>query len=136
MIEILVVDDNAEHVLLVRNCLNNHYYVAVTVAEDGDQALRLLASQDYRPNLILLELNLPRLPGHEVLRRIRRRNRTIPVVVLTASRSQDDISRAYAAGANMYAEKPWDSDAFRRTIQAIAQLWVVPLAVARAAHGR
>jgi len=136
MIEILVVDDNAEHVLLVRKCLNNHYYVAVTVAEDGEQALRVLAGPDYRPNLILLELNLPRLHGHEVLRRIRRRNPTIPIVVLSTSRSQEDISQAYAAGANMYAAKPWDPDAFRRTIQAIAQLWVTPLAAARAAHAR
>ena len=136
MIEILVVDDNAEHVFLVRRSLNNHYYVAITVAEDGEQALRLLARQDYRPNLILLELNLPRLHGHEVLRRIRRRNQTIPIVVLSASRSQEDISRAYAAGANMYAEKPWDPDAFRRTIQSIAELWVTPLAAARAAHAR
>ncbi len=136
MIEILVVDDNAEHVFLIKKCLNNHCYLAVTVAEDGEQALRLLAGQDYRPNLILLELNLPRLHGHEVLRRIRRRHQTIPVVVLSASKSQDDISRAYAAGANMYAEKPWDPDAFRRTIQAIAQLWITPLAAARAAHAR
>ena len=136
MIEILVVDDNAEHVLLVRNCLNNHYYVAITVAEDGEQALRLLASPDYRPNLILLELDIPRLHGHEVLRRIRRKNQTIPVVVLTASRSQEDISRAYAAGANMYAEKPRDPDGFRRTIHAIAQLWVTPLGAARAAHAK
>ena len=136
MIEILVVDDNAEHVFLLRKCLNTYYYVAITVAEDGEQALRLLASPGYRPNLILLELNLPRLHGHDVLRRIRRRNPTIPIVVLSTSRSQEDISQAYAAGANMYAEKPWDPDAFRRTIQAIAQLWVTPLAAARAAHAR
>jgi len=134
MIEILVVDGNAEHVLLVKKCLSNHYYVAVTVAEDGEQALLLLTSPDYRPNLILLELNLPRLHGHEVLRRIRRKNQTVPIVVLSGSRSQEDVSRAYAAGANMYAEKSWDPDAFRRTIQAIAQLWVTPLAAARAAH--
>lgn len=133
MIEILVVDHNPSHVLLVKECLANHYVVAVTVAEDGEQALRLVASQSYRPNLVLLELNIPRLHGYEVLRRIRRRNQTIPIVVLSASRSQEDIGRAYASGANMYAEKPSDPDAFRGTIRTIARMWVAPLTGARAA---
>lgn len=133
MFEILVVDHNPRDVLLVKECLGRQYPVAVTVAEDGEQAVRLLASHNYRPNLVLLELNIPRLDGYDVLRRIRRGYLTIPIVVLSASASQEDVSRAYASGANMYAEKPSDPDRLRRTMHAIARMWVTPLTGARAA---
>ncbi len=133
MIEILVVDHDPRDVLLVKECLGRQYPVAFTVAEDGEQALRLLTSQGYRPNLVLLELNIPRLDGYDVLRRIRRGNPTLPIVVLSVSTSQEDISRAYASGANMYAEKPSDPDRFRRTVHAVARMWVAPLTGARAA---
>lgn len=133
MIEILVVDHNPRDVLLVKECLGRQYPVAVTVAEDGEQAVRLLASQGYRPNLVLLELSIPRLDGYDVLRRIRRGSPSIPIVVLSALTSQEDVSRAYANGANMYAERPSDPDRFRKTLHAIARMWVAPLTGARAA---
>jgi len=136
MIEILVVDDNQKHVLLVKECLSTYRGVSVTVAEDGQHALRLLAIHDYRPDLILLELLIPIVDGHEVLRRIRRKNLAIPIVVLSVSRSQDDISLAYASGANMYAEKPSSPGSFRRTIHAIAQLWLEPETAASAASAK
>jgi len=134
MIEILVADHNPRDVLLVKEYLGGRYAVAVTVAEDGEQAVRLLTSQNYRPNLVLLELNIPRLDGYDVLRRIRRGYPTIPIVVLGVSTNQEDISRAYASGANMYAEKPSDPDRFRNTVHAIARMWVAPLTAARAAR--
>jgi len=136
MIEILLVDDNHAHVLLVKECLGNYRGVAVTVAEDGQAALWLLAGRDYRPDLILLELLLPRVDGHEVLRSIRRRNSAIPIVVFSTSGSQDDISLAYACGANMYVEKPSNPHSFRRTIHAIARLWVEPERAASAASAK
>ncbi len=133
MIEILVVDHNRADVLLFKQCLNSRYQVVVTVVEDGDQALGLFANECYRPNLVVIELNIPKLQGHELLRRIRRKNPTIPIVVLSSSRDQEDIRSAYAGGANMYAEKPSDLDRFRTTIQAIVRLWLAPPAGARAA---
>jgi CheY-like chemotaxis protein len=133
MIEILLVDHDPRDVLLVKECLGRQYPVAVTVAEDAEQGLRLLASPGYRPNLVLLELSIPRLDGYDVLRRIRRGNPALPIVVLNASTSQEDISRAYASGANMYAETPSDPDRFRKMVHAIARMWVVPLTGARAA---
>ena len=134
MIEILLVDNNRGHVLLVKECLNSGYRVSVTVVNDGEEALELLASELYRPQLVLLELKIPRLQGDEVLRRIRRRCPQLPVVVLSASKSQEDVSLAYASGANMYAEKPVELDEFRKTIHGIARLWVAPMLIARAAH--
>ena len=134
MIEILVVDNNPGHVLLVKECLGDHYPVAITVVEDGEQALRLLATESFRPSLVLLELNLPKLHGHEALRRMRRVSPKLPIVVLSTSKSREDAGRAYAAGANMYAEKPADPTAFRRTIHTVARLWIAPLKGARAAY--
>ncbi|HLG98314.1 MAG TPA: response regulator [Bryobacteraceae bacterium] len=134
MIEILIVDDNRRQALLVKDCLSTVYKATVTVVENGESALLLLANEFYRPNLIVLELRIPNLDGCEVLRRIRRRIPKLPVVVFSRGNTQEDISRAYASGANMYAEKPSDLDAFRKTVQCIAQLWVAPLARMRAAH--
>jgi CheY-like chemotaxis protein len=133
MIEILLIDDNRGDVPLMKECMTN-YSAAITVAEDGERALDLLRRETYRPNLVILELKISGLQGHELLRRIRRQNERVPIVVLSASSSQEDISQAYASGANMYAEKPSDVNAFRRTIHGIARLWVKPLVGAFAAH--
>ena len=134
MIEILLIDDNHGHVLLMKECLSDHYPASITVVENGERALDLLRNQLYRPNLVILELKIPGSCSHDVLRRIRRQNERVPIVVLSASSSQEDISLAYASGANMYAEKPSDVNAFRRTIQGIARLWVKPLVGVFAAH--
>lgn len=133
MIEILVVDDDREHTRVVRECLTRHYGVAVTVMEDGDQALQLLCLRDYEPHLVLLELKNRRAPGIHLLRKIRRRQPKLPVVVWSISRSTEDILQAYAEGANMYAEKPWDPAQLPTTIHNIAQLWIAPLSAAKKA---
>ena len=135
MIEILIVDSNSAHVLLITDCLSQCCPASIKVVVDGEEAVRLLTHANYRPHLVLLELNVPKLSGQEVLKRVRRRNQNIPIIVLSAARSQEDVSRAYASGANMYAEKPSDPEAFRRTICTIAKLWLAPLAVGRAAAG-
>lgn len=134
MLEILIVDDNRSQALLAKECLSTVYRATVTVVENGEAALLLLANEFYRPNLILLGLQVRETDGCEVLRRIRRRTPKLPVVVFGASRNQEEISRAYASGANMYAEMPSDLDAFGKAIQSIARLWVAPLVRARAAH--
>ena len=134
MLEILIVDDNRRHALLTKDCLSTVYRATVTVVENGEAALLLLANEFYRPNLILLDLHVREVDGCEVLRRIRRRIPKLPVVVFSSSHNQEEISRAYASGANMYAEKPSDLDAFGKAVQAIARLWVAPLVRVRAAH--
>ena len=133
MIQILVIDNNQRHAQLMQECLTHDYYTDVTVVGDEDDALRLLTKENYRPSLILLDLNTRRLAAHHALRRIRRSKPKLPIVILSASTNTDDICRAYAEGANMYAEKPSDLDAYRITIHSIAQLWIVPMGRGRSA---
>ena len=134
MVEILIVADNRRQVLLMKDCLSTVYRTTVTVVENSEAALLLLANEFYRPNLILLDLHVREADGCEVLRRIRRRIPKLPVVVFGACCNQEEISRAYASGANMYSEKPPDPEGFRMVIQSIARLWVAPLFRVRAAH--
>jgi CheY-like chemotaxis protein len=79
-----------------------------------------------RPDLILLDLNLPRLPGREVLQRIRATPalRSVPVIVLTTSRRDEDVQEAYAAGANTYIEKPNDFNRFVEILQILQRYWL------------
>jgi two-component system, chemotaxis family, response regulator Rcp1 len=130
-VEILLVEDNPGDVRLTREALqegkvrNNLY-----VAPDGVEALRFLRREGehhgaVRPDLILLDLNLPRKDGREVLEEIKRDAslRSIPVVVLTTSQAEQDICRAYALHANCYVTKPVDLDQFITVVQTIENFW-------------
>jgi|SRR5579864_348106 CheY-like chemotaxis protein len=128
MIEVLVVEDNPADALLVKESLSSKYVARVTVAPDGEEALRLLSRPEYRPDLILLDLRMPKLDGHQVLRRMRRSVAPkVPIVILSASTHLDDIGSAYANGANAYVEKPRDLDELLRAIQGVGRLWIEPL---------
>lgn len=129
--EILLVEDNPGDVDLVRialeeNKLCNHLHVA----EDGEQALEFLRRQGAygkapRPDLILLDLNLPRKDGREVLAEIKADDnlRRIPVVVLTTSAQDEDVLRVYNLNANCYVTKPMDFDQFAKVVKAIDRFW-------------
>jgi two-component system, chemotaxis family, response regulator Rcp1 len=130
-VEILLVEDNPGDVRLTREALqegkvrNNLY-----VAPDGVEALRFLRREGehhgaVRPDLILLDLNLPRKDGREVLDEIKRDAglRSIPVVVLTTSQAEQDICRAYELHANCYVTKPVDLDQFITVVQTIENFW-------------
>jgi CheY-like chemotaxis protein len=128
MIEVLVVEDNPADALLVKEALSGRYVARVTIAKDGEEAMSLLIRPDYRPDLILLDLKMPKLDGHQVLKRIRRKIASkVPIVIMSASGSQDDIGSAYANGANAYVEKPADLDELMRAIQSVGRLWIEPL---------
>ncbi|MFV0665495.1 response regulator [Denitromonas sp.] len=129
---ILLVEDNPDdEALTLRAFSKNKIPNPVVVARDGVEALDYLfgtGNQDGRsanptPAVILLDLKLPRIDGLEVLRRIRANEATalLPVVVLTTSKEQQDITEAYRLGANSYIRKPVD---FERFIQAVGQLGV------------
>ncbi|MBZ5611156.1 MAG: response regulator [Acidobacteriia bacterium] len=126
-IEILVVDDNPADALLMQEFLRERYLAKITVAHDGEEALGLLLARDYIPDLILLDLKLPKLNGHETVKRIRRTIARVPIIILSGSRNPDDISFAYAVGVNAYVEKPTEPDALLRMMQSVAGLWVEPL---------
>jgi len=130
--DILMVEDNPGDVRLTREALARAtFHHQLAVAKDGVQALAYLRgeapyAQASRPDLILLDLNLPRKDGREVLAEIKadERLRRIPVVIFTSSRSERDIARAYDLRANAYVTKPLDLDQFLRVVRSIQQFWL------------
>ncbi len=131
-IEILLVEDNPGDARLTLEAfkegkvLNN-----LTVMKDGVEALAYLRRQGAYasakvPDLILLDLNLPRMSGREVLMEIKgdERLKTIPVVVLTTSADEQDVARAYSQHANCYITKPVDLEQFLRVVHSIEDFWL------------
>jgi CheY-like chemotaxis protein len=131
-IEILLVEDNAGDARLTLEAFKEGRVLnRITVMQDGVQALAYLRRQgSYAavrlPDLILLDLNLPRMSGREVLTQIKsdERLKSIPVVVLTTSEDEQDIARAYSQHANCYITKPVDLEQFLRVIQSIENFWL------------
>jgi len=131
-IEILLVEDSPGDVRLTREALTaNKIRNTLHVVADGVQALAFLRKQGKhanapRPNLILLDLNLPKKDGREVLAEIKGNGdlRRIPVVVLTTSGAEEDILKAYDLNANCYVTKPVNLDSFIKVVKSIQSFWV------------
>lgn len=126
---LLLVEDNPADAMLLETALNEvSAGCRLHVAIDGEQAVQYLLHDKpvNRPDLILLDLNLPRMHGHEVLRLIKTNNdlHTIPVVVLTSSLAPSDIARAYSSGANSYIQKPQDIDTTYDLARTIHHYWM------------
>lgn len=98
----------------------------ITLAANGDEALRLIYSSEVRPDVILLDLNLPIKTGMEVLQELKgdRTLRSIPIIVMTNSRSEDDVTAAYAAHCNAYVRKPVGFEKLTQTMGRLIQFWV------------
>jgi len=133
---ILLVEDNADdEILTLRALMVNKIANDVVVARDGAEALDYLfgtgcyAGRDtsVRPQVVLLDLNLPKLGGLDVLRRIRSEEstRTLPVVILTTSNEEEDLVGSYSLGANSYIRKPVDFDQFSECVRELGMYWVV-----------
>lgn len=131
-VEILLVEDNPGDVRLTIEALKEgHIDNNLNVVEDGEQALAYLRREhDFsgvpRPDLILLDLNLPRKDGREVLSEIKSDDvlKTIPVVVLTTSEADGDIRHSYYLQANCYITKPVDLDRFIDIVRSIKDFWL------------
>ena len=133
MDEILLVEDNPADVRLTQEALKEaaHARTRLHVAGDGVEALEFLHRQGSfaaapRPDLMLLDLNLPRVDGRQVLAEVKGdpELRRIPVVVLTTSPSEDDILHAYDQHVNSYIRKPVDLDRFLEVLKAIDDYWL------------
>jgi len=125
-IEILLVEDNPGDVNLTRIALTDREIkVNLSVVADGVEAMNFLRDRAVHPDLILLDWNLPRKDGREVLTEIRadERLQRIPVIVLTTSQAQEDILTAYDLHANCYITKPVDFDRFVEIVQRIEDFW-------------
>ena len=133
---ILLVEDNPDdEILTIRALKRNNILNEVAVARDGAEALDFLfgtgqyADRDIKetPQVVLLDLKLPKLDGLEVLRRLRKDERTklLPIVVLTSSTEEQDMIESYSLGANSYILKPVDFNQFAEAIRQLGLYWLV-----------
>lgn len=129
--EILLVEDNPADIRLTMEVLNDVKLCNnINVVNDGVQALDFLyRREEYtsaaRPDIIPLDLNLPRMDGQEVLSQIKADDKlkNIPVVVLTTSSSEEDILKSYALHANCYIDEPVDLEQFTKVVMSIEEFW-------------
>ena len=129
---ILLVEDNPDdETLMLRALKKNNILNEVTVARDGAQAIEHLFNDSSAslplPGIILLDLQLPKVDGLEVLRRIRadERTRFIPVVILTTSKQEEDILASYRSGANAYLRKPVNFPEFTQAVKTLCVFWLL-----------
>ncbi len=130
-IEILLVEDNQGDVDLTREALEqSKIYNQLSVVNDGVEAIEFLRRKGKyvhasRPDLVLLDLNLPKKDGREVLAEIKSDDnlKRIPVVVLTSSKAEEDILKSYNLHANSYVTKPMDLGQFFKVVQSIEEFW-------------
>lgn len=132
---LLVEDDPADAELTMRSLKKEGLANCITIARDGAEALDFVfcrgafANRSFEapPSLILLDLKLPRLTGHDVLRAIKSDPRTasIPVIVLTSSNHERDLAECYRLGVNSYIQKPVDLQKFQDTVRTFGLYWLV-----------
>ena len=131
---ILLVEDSEDDVELTRRALKrNRLTNPLVVARDGQEALDYLLGGDDSgpaedlPAIVLLDLQLPKVSGLEVLRKLRSTRRTslLPIVILTSSKEERDLVDGYASGANSYIRKPVDFDQFIEAVRQLGMYWLV-----------
>jgi DNA-binding response OmpR family regulator len=123
--EILLVEDNAGDAVLIRQVLAEAAVpVNLHIVRDGEQALTLLSDAHFRPALIILDLNIPRITGPALLERWKSQN--IPVVVFSSSLNEAEWARVLELGAREFVQKPTDMDAFAAAVSAIVTRYAGP----------
>ena len=130
-LDILLVEDNLADAALVIEASKEGELVNFTTVENGIEALSYLRKEGkYKdvktPNIIFLDLNLPKKNGHEFLSEIKQDEylKRIPIIILTSSKSREDILKSYNLYANCYIQKPVDFDGFVRMIQSVKEFWL------------
>jgi len=140
-LEVLLVEDSPGDVRLTREALRDtNGSIHLNVATDGAEAMAVLRREGRhgnapRPDLILLDLNLPKMDGREVLARIKKDAllKTIPTVILTTSEAEADIERSYQLQANCYVTKPVQLDEFESLVKSITDFWLTKVKLPRPA---
>jgi CheY-like chemotaxis protein len=129
-INILLIEDNEGDILLTTEAFEESKIVnSITAIKDGKKAINFfetLSSKDDAPHLVLLDINLPRVSGHEVLMYIKtsEKYKSIPVIMLTTSSSEKDILSSYKNHVNCYITKPIDVTDFMKAIMKIEDFWI------------
>lgn len=123
-IEILLVEDNAGDILLVRQALaGERFPINLHVAMDGKQAVQILAARQFEPDLVILDLNIPKISGLSVLECSQA---SVPVVVFSSSDSPLDRRSAFELGAKDFVQKPTDLQAYGQAVSQMVRLWALP----------
>jgi CheY-like chemotaxis protein len=121
-IEVFLVEDNPADVLLVRVALSQFPFpLKLLVAKDGEQALKMLSSPDFRPQVIILDLNMPRIDGPGVLQQYRQKN--IPIVIFSSTQNRAEVQEALALGAREYVQKPIGFEPYVHAVRGIVERW-------------
>jgi len=123
-VEVFLVEDNPADVLLVRVALSqNPFPIKLAVAKDGEQALRMLDSPDFEPQLIILDLNMPRVDGQTVLAQCHRKT---PIVIFSSTQNRAEVQKALALGAREYVQKPIGFEPYADAVRGMVNRWVSP----------
>jgi chemotaxis family two-component system response regulator Rcp1 len=121
--EVLLVEDNAGDALLVGQALAEcQISVHLHIARDGEQALQILKERDFKPDLVILDLNIPKMSGYTVLSLYRPKKTA--VIVFSASENETDVDRALSLGAKDYVHKPMDLDEYKDAVCEMVRKWV------------
>jgi CheY-like chemotaxis protein len=135
-VDILLVEDNQDDVDLALHALRRENLAnSIFITRDGEEALDFLfcrgafthRSFDHPPKLVLLDLKLPKVDGMQVLKQLKDdpRTKTIPVVMVTSSKEERDLTNGYNFGVNSFIQKPVDFDQFRETVKSLGLYWLV-----------
>jgi CheY-like chemotaxis protein len=135
-IKILLVEDNVQDIEITQRAFaKGRVRNELTVVRDGEEAIDYLyhrgkyqdPATSPRPGMILLDLNLPKVGGLEVLQQIKKDDqlKQIPVIVLTVSQREEDVVRSYDLGVNTYIQKPVEFDNFMRVVNAVHEYWIL-----------
>jgi CheY-like chemotaxis protein len=133
-IEVFLVEDNPADVLLVKVALSQVPFLKLLVAKDGEQALKMLSSPDFRPQLIILDLNMPRVDGQTVLQQYQQKNK-VPVVIFSSTHNKAEVQKALSLGAREYVQKPIGFEPYADAVRGIVKRWIAPPPVLPIAAG-
>jgi len=124
-IEVLLVEDNPADVLLVRVALSQvSLPLKLSVAKDGEQALEMLNSPGFHPQLVILDLNMPRVDGQTVLQEYQ--GPRVPIVIFSSSQNKAEVQKALSLGAREYVQKPLGFEPYAEAVRGIIDRWAAP----------